>query len=381
MFLSTTISILFLAISFTLCYLIIPRIIRVVEFKRLMDHPNERSSHIQQIPSLGGVAFYIVLMLGFYFLNFYTKSDNIITLIPGLLILFVIGLKDDLVVLSPMTKLSAQVISISFILIDPAFKIYHLHGFMGLHEVSSFITIPFSAFIMIAIINAYNLIDGIDGLASVVGIIIFSILGVMFYLLKFELFFGICLIMIGCLTAFLRYNLSVSKKIFMGDTGSLSIGYLIAVMVIRLFATPSNTLQNLPFQLENLPLVIMAILVVPFFDTARVFTIRIINKKGPFSPDRNHIHHILIDYLHLSHRRASFFIGIINVLFIAVFLMLSSYITNFWLALIMLVAILFLVYFFYRINESYSNIRRKNYIRKQLNRQRSPPNLKKGYTE
>jgi UDP-N-acetylmuramyl pentapeptide phosphotransferase/UDP-N-acetylglucosamine-1-phosphate transferase len=334
---------------------------------------------MQQVPSLGGISFYIVIMLGFYFLNFFTHADSIIPFIPGFLIIFIIGLKDDLVVISPITKLLAQVLAISFFLFEPTFQIHQLHGFMGLKEVSLFLTAPFSAFIMIAIINAYNLIDGIDGLASIVGIIIFSILGVLFYLLKFDLYFGLCLIMIGSLLAFLRYNLSTDRKIFMGDTGSLLIGFLIAVMVIRLFATPSKILQNLPFQLENLPLVVMAILVVPFFDTARVFTIRIMNKKGPFSPDRNHIHHILIDYLHLSHRRASFFIGIINILFIAVFLLLSSYITNFWLTLLMVFAILSLVYFFYKINESYSNNRRKHSIRKQLNKLKRSPNLKNDF--
>jgi UDP-GlcNAc:undecaprenyl-phosphate GlcNAc-1-phosphate transferase len=379
MVLSTTIGLFFLVISFVLCYLIVPRIIRVVQFKRLMDHPNKRSSHMQQVPSLGGISFYIVIMLGFYFLNFFTHADSIIPFIPGFLIIFIIGLKDDLVVISPITKLLAQVLAISFFLFEPTFQIHQLHGFMGLKEVSLFLTAPFSAFIMIAIINAYNLIDGIDGLASIVGIIIFSILGVLFYLLKFDLYFGLCLIMIGSLLAFLRYNLSTDRKIFMGDTGSLLIGFLIAVMVIRLFATPSKILQNLPFQLENLPLVVMAILVVPFFDTARVFTIRIMNKKGPFSPDRNHIHHILIDYLHLSHRRASFFIGIINILFIAVFLLLSSYITNFWLTLLMVFAILSLVYFFYKINESYSNNRRKHSIRKQLNKLKRSPNLKNDF--
>ena len=342
-----------------------PKIISVVKYKRLMDSPNERSSHQQHVPSLGGIAFYIILVLGLYFLNQFDKENVVMSIIPGLLILFIIGLKDDLVVLSPYTKIIAQLVAISFILIHPSFHVLHLHGFLGIGNVSLYFITPLSAFIMLAIVNAYNLIDGIDGLASIVGIVIFSILGALFYLLKMDVFFGICLIMIGSLLAFLRFNLSSKHKIFMGDTGSLLIGFVIATLVVRLFSTSGHALKALPFQMENLPLVIMAILVVPFFDTARVFTIRILNKKRPFTADRNHIHHLLIDSLHLSHRRASVLIGFINVLFIVTFILLSSTLNNFWLLIAMFSAIMIMVYFFYRINFSYRNLRRRLSLKKR----------------
>lgn len=152
----------------------------------------------------------------------------------------------------------------------------------------------------------------------------------------------------------------------MGDTGSLLIGFVIAVMTIRFFSINTESLQRLPIQLENLPLLVLAILVVPFFDTTRVFTIRLLNKRGPFSPDRNHIHHILIDYLKLSHRRASFFIGVVNFLFIAIFFILCANSSNALLMILMIVCILLFVYFFYRINFSYKNLRRRLKVRKRL---------------
>lgn len=345
--------------SIIVTYILMPKIIGVVTYKRLMDNPNIRSSHKDQVPSLGGVAFYVIMVLGLYFLNFFDDEAKSVALMPGLLILFIIGLKDDLVVLSPLTKIFAQTAAITFVLLHPAFQIHTLHGFFGIENISIWIILPLSAFIMLTIINAYNLIDGIDGLASAVGIVIFSILGLLFFLLNMQFFFGVCLIMAGSLIAFLRFNLSSTKKIFMGDTGSMLIGFIIACAVIRLFAVPAYQLKELPFQMESLPLVVMAILIVPFFDTARVFTIRILNKKGPFSPDRNHIHHILIDYLNLSHRRASFFIGIVNIFFIIIFIFLSSTLTNLGILLVMIGIILLLVYFFYRINFSYSNMRRR----------------------
>jgi UDP-GlcNAc:undecaprenyl-phosphate GlcNAc-1-phosphate transferase len=288
------------------------------------------------------------------------------TLIPGLLILFIIGLKDDLVVLSPVTKLFAQLASVSFVLINPEFQIQSLHGFFGITQLSPFLSLPLSAFVMLTIINSFNLIDGIDGLASIVGIVIFTITGTLFYLLHLFLFVGISAVMIGSLVAFLRFNFSTKRKIFMGDTGSLLIGFIIASAVIRLFAIKASILNNLPFHLENLPLVIMAILIVPFFDTARVFTIRVINKQGPFSPDRNHIHHILIDYLNLSHKKASVIIGIVNILFILIFMLLGASIDNFYLLIFMVIAILGLVYFFYRVNFSYKNLRYRLWVKKIL---------------
>ena len=116
----------------------------------------------------------------------------------------------------------------------------------------------------------------------------------------------LCLTLNGSLMAFLRYNLSDDKKIFMGDTGSLIVGFIISVLTLKFLALSPDSYSDLPFLLENIPLIAIGILIVPLFDTARVFTIRLANKKSPFSSDRNHTHHILVDYLKVSHQQASF---------------------------------------------------------------------------
>lgn len=342
--------------SFVITYLFLPRIINVVKFKHLMDNPNERSSHSEKVPSLGGIAFFFVLLLGVYFLKPFDTYGVSTSLIPGLLILFLVGLKDDLVVLSPLAKLAAQFTAISFVLWEPAFHIRDLHGFLGIEHISLYVSIPLAAFLMVTIINAFNLIDGIDGLASIVGIIIFSIFAVLFYTLGLYFFFGMSIITIGTLLAFLRFNLSPTKKIFMGDTGSMIIGFMVATATVRLFSVSPETMQALPFQLENLPLIVMSILIVPFFDTTRVFTIRLLNKKGPFSPDRNHIHHLLIDHLKFSHRKASCVIGSVNILFVLVFLFLSTNMSDSGLLAVMALTLSFFVYFFYRIKRTVEKI-------------------------
>ena len=360
----------FLISSFLASYILFPKIISVVSFKKLMEKPNSRSSHSIATPSLGGIAFYIVLILSFYFLETFDKYDTIPSLIPGLTILFIIGLKDDLVVISPLTKLGAETLAAAFLVLHPSFEIENLHGFFGFYEVNKIVSITLSIIIVVVIINSFNLIDGIDGLAAIIATIVFITFGIIFYMSHLFLLSGICIIMIGCLTAFLRFNISHSKKIFMGDTGSLIIGFIMGVLVIRFLALTDEKILLLPFKPDNYPYIILSIIIVPLFDTARVFTIRIMNKRGPFSPDRNHIHHLLIDFLHLSHIKASIFLGVFNLIFITVFLILSIYVNQFILFSSSLFAIILLVYFFFFINKNINAIKVKSKIKKKLNNNR-----------
>ncbi|GGD16822.1 hypothetical protein GCM10011368_18470 [Hyunsoonleella pacifica] len=290
-------------------------------------------------------------------------------LIPSLTILFIIGLKDDLVVLSPYTKLIAQLISVAFILSNEAFMINSLHGFFGVHEIPSFVSYIIGGFIMVTIINAYNLIDGIDGLAAIVGIVILIIYSTIFYMTKDYFYLLLSLTLNGCLIAFLKYNLSSSseEKIFMGDTGSLIVGFIVSILTMKFLALPSNKLEGLPFLIENIPLIAIGILIVPLFDTARVFTIRLANKRSPFSADRNHTHHILIDYFNISHKKASLIIGAFNLIFVYLVIILGSTSYNFWLVAVIVLTVVLLGYFFYRYNYSFSNMKRKIKIKRKIN--------------
>jgi UDP-GlcNAc:undecaprenyl-phosphate GlcNAc-1-phosphate transferase len=356
-------------------YILIPKIINVVVYKHLMDNPNERSSHSQQIPSLGGIAFYICFMLGLFLLQSFDFTSISMSLVAGMTILFMVGLKDDLVVISPVTKLGAQIAASAFIIANPNFHLQALYNAIGIGGVNVYLSIALIIFLMIYIINAFNLIDGIDGLASIVAIVIFSTYGVMFFMLERYFFLGVSLLAIGSLISFLRYNLSANKKIFMGDTGSMILGFVVAVMTVRIFSYDYATINKLPFQLENLPLIVMAVLIVPLFDTSRVFAVRILEKRRPFSADRNHIHHLLIDYLGLSHRKASILIGIVNVLFASIFLLFGVNYNNITLLVIMLLCILFFLFFFFRIDFSYKNLRRRILFKRKIDNIKKKTNL------
>jgi len=352
--------------SFLLTYLTIPRIIGVVEYKRLMDDPNHRSSHKSKTPTLGGIAFFYCLVFTLFFIKGRAEHLEYIYIIPGLTILFIVGLKDDLVVLSPVSKLIAQILAISFVLVNDSFGIESLNGFLNIYEIPYYLYLVIGGFLMLTIINSYNLIDGIDGLASIVGIVIMVIYTTIFYLSQEYFFALIAITMNACLMAFFGFNVSSNKKIFMGDTGSLIIGFVISILTLKFLALEPTAYGELPFLLENAPLIAISILIVPLFDTARVFTIRIANKKGPFSPDRNHIHHILIDFWGLSHKQASFIIGCFNIIFVVLFIILGSKAKNTGMVIMLVSVVIFLAFIFFRYNYNFTTLKQKILLRRKI---------------
>lgn len=331
-----------------------------------MSDPNIRSSHISKTPTLGGVAFFYTLIFTMFFIKERDVFDEIIYIIPGLTIMFIIGLKDDLVVISPGAKLLAQALAVIFILVNPSFTIFSLNGFLNINEIPYYLYLIIAGFMMLTIINSYNLIDGIDGLASVVGIVILVIYTTIFYLTA-EYFFALLSISLNAsLMAFLGFNLSSDKKIFMGDTGSLIVGFVIGLLTLKFLALRPHAYTELPFLLENAPLIAISILIVPLFDTARVFAIRIAKNKAPFSPDRNHTHHVLIDYWGLTHKQASFIIGCFNLLFVMLFIVLGSTAKNLGMVIMLVSVVILLGYIFFKYNYSFATLKQKITLRKKV---------------
>jgi len=352
--------------AFLLTYLTIPKIIGVVEYKRLMDDPNQRSSHSTKTPTLGGIAFFFALIFALFFVKERALFNEPMYIIPGLTILFILGLKDDLVVLSPGSKLMGQIVAIIFILVNDSFTIDSFNGFLNVYEIPYYLYLVVGAFMMLTIINSYNLIDGIDGLASVVGIVIMIIYTTIFYTTQ-EYFFALLSITVNAiLMAFLGFNLSSHKKIFMGDTGSLIVGFIVSILTLKFLALKPEAYKELPFLLENAPLIAISILIVPLFDTARVFTIRLANKKGPFSPDRNHTHHVLIDFWGLSHKQASFIIGLFNLIFILIFVVLGSKAKNLGMVIVLISIVIILGYIFFKYNYNFTTLKQKIILKKKV---------------
>ena len=304
-YLLTTLS---LVLSILLSALIIPRILVVAYRKRLFDIPNERKVHDGIIPRLGGISFVptILFSLSFvtglrYLVGFEIVENRLHFIIPeffflicGLTLLYLSGIKDDLVGLRYRTKFFIQVIAASMFPLAGLW-INNLYGVVGIHELSPYIGIPFTILITVFIINAINLIDGIDGLASGLSIIALGILGSLYLYYNQWVYAMFAFSALGTLLPFFYYNVfgkaDRCTKIFMGDTGSLTLGYILAFLTISYAAVNP---QIHPY-FEGAIIVAFAPLIVPAFDVFRVMLIRARNHKPLFIADRNHIHHKCLD--------------------------------------------------------------------------------------
>lgn len=315
-------SIIGFILGFGLVFLTIPPIIRVSIAKHLYDTPNSRKASKVVVPTLGGVAIFIGFILSTIIATDGYNFGELKYLIAAVILMFFVGLKDDMMDISARKKLLVQLSTAIMLIVLGNFRFTNLQGTFGLYEISYPVSFALTLFIMIALINAFNLIDGIDGLASGISILISMVFGTWF-LLSGHYEYGItCFSLAGSLIAFFIYNVFGKKhKIFMGDTGSLILGVIMVILVIKF--NEFNINQLAPYAIRNAPVVSIGILIIPVIDTLRVFFIRISEGRSPFSPDMNHIHHNFLK-LGNSHLKSTLLIGSINVLFIIYTLVLHE---------------------------------------------------------
>ncbi len=272
----------------------IPVIIKISRLKNLMADPGERSSHITKTPTLGGVAIFASTLISYFLWENPDEGQLIHLSFSAIVILFFLGVKDDILVLSPKKKMFVQVAVSALVVILADLRIENLFGIFGINEVPYILSLPLTVFIFIALINAINLIDGIDGLAGGIGMIAGGMFGLWFFLNGHFAMACLAASMSGSLFGFLRFNYSKTSKIFMGDTGSLIVGFLLSMFALKFIQLNIEYRFN-PNASFSAPILAIVVLIVPIFDTLRVFIIRLKDKKSPFIGDRNHLHHILID--------------------------------------------------------------------------------------
>jgi UDP-N-acetylmuramyl pentapeptide phosphotransferase/UDP-N-acetylglucosamine-1-phosphate transferase len=242
--------------------------------------------------------------------------------IAAVTIMFFVGLKDDILKISPRKKLAAQVISSLIIIVLANIRFTNLHGFVGVYDIPYIVSVLLTLFVMIVVINAFNLIDGIDGLAAGVAILTSLSFGIFFFIEGRIEFCIMAVALIGTLVSFFRFNVfSKKNKIFMGDTGSLIIGTVMSVMLINFNQMNIGLISSTA--LNNAPAVSMAILIIPLIDTLRVFSIRLVNGQSPFHADRKHLHHRLLD-LGFNHIQSTIILLTANAGFILLALSLKG---------------------------------------------------------
>ena len=297
-----------LSISFTITFLAIPVIINVADMKKLFDMPDARKIHQVAITPLGGIGIFAGFVFGCLLTINFKYSSEFQYFIAATMVIFFLGLKDDILVISPIKKFIGQVLAAFLIIYDGRIQIRSMHGFFGIHELPEMFSLLISYFSVIVIINSFNLIDGVDGLAGTLGLMSSALFGIYFLYAGMEPYYVLAFSLCGSLLAFLIFNFQPAK-IFMGDTGSLLVGVINAILVLK-FIDPGDGPESVNPIISS-PAIGFTILMIPLLDTLRVFAIRIFKRRSPFSPDRNHIHHLLLDR-GLSHRTITLLLVAIN---------------------------------------------------------------------
>jgi len=302
--------------AFLITYAAIPKVIFFAEKLRLTDEAGVRSSHKGRVPIFGGIAIFSGIIFS---LLFWAEIENIQFILVSILIVFVVGVIDDLLVLSPFKKIVGQIIATLILIFasDDPIIIDSMHGVLGVSEaLNPWVSITFTIFVVIVITNGYNLIDGVDGLAGGVGVISSFSFGVIALLMGQDNIAIVAFTLMGSLLGFLRYNF-FPAKIFMGDTGSLVVGMILSILAINIirFGLVTESV-NLP---NKGPLLAIVILAIPLFDSLRVFVARLMKGRHPLSPGKGHIHHALLS-LGFGHKKTSFILY-----FFAISIMVFSY--------------------------------------------------------
>lgn len=302
--------------AFLITYFATPSIIRVAFEKNLVDEPGERRSHSKSVPTLGGLGIFAGLIFSTTFwipfdLQATLGTSKLQYILCAFIVIFLIGAKDDIIPLPASKKFAGQIFAAFILVYFANIKLTSLFGIMGVQEIPDYVGVPLSMLTIIVVINAFNLIDGINALSATIGCIICITFGYWFFRMQRLDLAILAASTTGSLVAFLRYNLSA--EIFMGDTGSLLIGLTASILSISFIQANLNYVNEMSVQ--SVPAVAIGVMIIPLFDTLRVFTLRVLKRKSPFSPDRTHIHHLLID-LGLPHLTATTILGFVNLIFI-----------------------------------------------------------------
>jgi UDP-GlcNAc:undecaprenyl-phosphate/decaprenyl-phosphate GlcNAc-1-phosphate transferase len=281
-----------------------PALIKVAVLKRLIDTPTEeRKIHKRSVPTIGGIIIYAGTLFAYalwyniedsdFYEKIFQSVNEFKLIIATSLILFFVGVKDDIIGTAPVKKLFAHIVVALILVLMGDIRITGLHGIFGVSEIPDWGSVFLSIFTYVVVVNAFNLIDGVDGLAAGIGFISCAAFGVWFIFADEFPYAALSFALAGALAGFLIFNFSPAR-IFMGDSGSLVIGMFICVLAIKMIEYPIQGLD--PFWVHvSKPVYAISALAYPLLDTLRVFVTRAVKGQSPFIADRNHLHHKLLD--------------------------------------------------------------------------------------
>lgn len=308
--------------AFLMTFLMFPVFIKFFKRRNFLDDPGGRKIHTARTPAMGGLPIFIGFCIAILIWAPFEVLRETNYVLSALSIMFIIGFRDDLINLRAFQKLFGQIAAALIIVTVCDIRLMSLYGLFGIGEIPIALSYILSVFTIIVITNAYNLIDGIDGLAGSVGVIASVFFGTWFFLNDQNSFAHISFAFAGGLLAFLNFNWAPAK-IFMGDTGSLLIGFFLSIVTIK-FIDTNSMLEPSEFVFGGSIGTAMAVLILPLADTARVFVKRVAKGKSPMHPDRTHFHHILLR-LGCNHAQSTGILVTVNIVFVLLALVLKDF--------------------------------------------------------
>lgn len=323
--------------SFATAILFFPVLIQLFTKYRLSDSPGGRKIHQYVVPSMGGIGFFMAatIALGIWIWQF--SFPDIRYIYGGILLMFFVGLRDDFVELRASKKLLGQLVSVLLVVVVADVRIKSFHGFLGIQELNDFASYTFTTIVLLALTNGFNLIDGLDGLAGTIAVISLSLLGIWFYIQGVESYALISFTFLGGVLGFLVFNWHPAK-IFMGDTGSLTLGFTLGTLIVAFMDINESLPVDAFLKFESTFAISVALMIYPLYDMARVFTRRISQGKRPMSPDKSHVHHFLMR-MGLKHDQVSMILGFLQLAIIILVVALKDFSDNLVLPLISLIVI------------------------------------------
>jgi UDP-GlcNAc:undecaprenyl-phosphate GlcNAc-1-phosphate transferase len=308
--------------SLVITTMAIPSIVTVARSKNLYDKPQGRKPRRKEVPTLGGLAIFAGTVISLTLFCHVSQFPELPYFIAGAMVLFFIGIKDDILIIAPWWKLSGQVLAAMIISLPAGIQVNFPEIIPGLGSAGHVLSAVITILLIVCFINGFNLIDGIDGLASGIGMISSGLLAWIFLLSGFREYALLSTVLLGSLLGFFYFNVfSRKKKILMGDTGSLMVGYVSSILVLRFLGLEKPALAGI--QISSPQSLALAIFIVPLADMVRVAGIRVWRGKSPFKPDRLHIHYRLIDN-GLKHWQVTVVLLFFNVLIILCALILQD---------------------------------------------------------
>lgn len=289
---------------------------RISVLKNIVDNPEERKLQKYPVPVLGGIAVFFGIIVSLVASQVFFSSASLFSLLGIMVIMLYIGTMDDILSLSPGIRFFIEIIIVLLLIYGNDCSINNFHGLWGIWKIPSYIAVPLTVFACVGIVNAINMIDGVDGLMSMYGITTSILFGAVFYKSGEVDMAAMAMIAAGAMIPFFMHNVFGKKsKMFLGDGGALMIGIMMSVFVIYILRDESLCSQVVCSNFGLVPFT-LAVLSIPVFDTLRVMTRRILHGTSPFLPDKKHLHHMFIG-LGFSHFGTSFsivFLNLVNVL-------------------------------------------------------------------